>query len=238
MLCCECFPAAGHANVICETHLRQQLAQQDPFGPPASADAIIGQVLPVRYRDADPTRTLPELAGVDIVRSGVLLHGPAGRGKTFQASLAMQAAIRAACHAQPRGVEVGMFQWHNAAALFERLRAAMRDKDDADATRVTVDHLAAAKVLVLDDLGAERPTDWVLERLYDIVNRRYESRRSIVVTSNLTPQQMETQLGARITGRLIEMCRVIHVTGEQRRKPLTREQTALLDTTTEGGTAA
>lgn len=215
MLCYQCHPQAG-GNAICEMHLRAKLASVDSFTPPTALQ-LVESVVPMRYRAADPTRMLAELQRVDIATTGVLLYGPSGRGKTFQASLLVQASIRVALERDPFTTSAGHFQWHNAASLFEQLRSQMR-KDDA--TRITVAQLANAPVLVLDDLGAERPTDWVRERLYDIVNTRYEAQRSVLVTTNLTPEQMERSLGARIAGRLIEMCRVIDIDGPQLRRPL------------------
>lgn len=215
MICSMCHPHAG-TNAICDTHLRAELASVDAFIPP-TVEQLVEQVVPLRYRAADPARLLAELRGVDVATTGVLLYGPSGRGKTFQASLTVQAAIRTALERDPYTTNAGHFQWHNAATLFEQLRSQMR-KDDA--TRITVSQLAKAPVLVLDDLGAERPTDWVRERLYDIVNTRYEAQRSVLVTTNLNPEQMERSLGARIAGRLIEMCRVIDIDGPQLRRPL------------------
>ena len=58
-----------------------------------------------------------------------------------------------------------------------------------------------------DDHGAEHRTDWVLEQLYAIVNERWQSERSIVVTSNLTNlDELREQVGARTVSRLAEIC--------------------------------
>ena len=61
-------------------------------------------------------------------------------------------------------------------------------------------------LLHLDDVGAERQTEWVLEQLYSIVNTRYEDQRAIVVTTNLQPDELAAQIGERTVSRLIEMC--------------------------------
>ena len=67
--------------------------------------------------------------------------------------------------------------------------------------------LCAVDLLHLDDLGAERPTEWVLEQLYSIVNERWQDRRSIVVTSNLMDlEQLRAQVGNRTVSRLLEIC--------------------------------
>ena len=63
--------------------------------------------------------------------------------------------------------------------------------------------LCAVDLLHLDDLGAEKRTDWVLEQLYSIVNERWQDERSIVVTTNITDMdELREQVGARTVSRL------------------------------------
>ena len=69
-----------------------------------------------------------------------------------------------------------------------RLLAEIKRTFDRDATDSYMDffrRLCTVDLLVLDDLGAEKQTEWVLEQLYSIVNERWQDRRSIVVTTNL-----------------------------------------------------
>jgi DNA replication protein DnaC len=80
--------------------------------------------------------------------------------------------------------------------------------------------LLEADLLVLDDLGAERPSDWVQETLGLVVNTRYNSKRPTVFTSNLIdgpdatePRSFICQLGARTRSRLIEMCEWVEIRG-------------------------
>ena len=58
----------------------------------------------------------------------------------------------------------------------------------------------------MDDVGAERTSEWVLEQLYAIVNSRYEDERSVVITTNLTPDRLREQITERTVSRLIEIC--------------------------------
>jgi DNA replication protein DnaC len=67
--------------------------------------------------------------------------------------------------------------------------------------------LCQVELLHLDDLGAEKRTDWVIEQLYSIVNERWQDQRSIVVTTNLLDlDELREQLGPRTVSRLAEMC--------------------------------
>lgn len=68
-------------------------------------------------------------------------------------------------------------------------------------------------MLVLDDIGAERPTDWVVERLFAIINHRHSELLPTFFTSNLALPELAERLGERTTWRIAEMSEVIHVTG-------------------------
>jgi DNA replication protein DnaC len=81
------------------------------------------------------------------------------------------------------------------------------DRDSGDSYMQLFRRLCAVDLLHLDDLGAERPTEWVLEQLYSIVNERWQEQRSIVVTSNLMDlDAVREQVGARTVSRLLEIC--------------------------------
>lgn len=62
-----------------------------------------------------------------------------------------------------------------------------------------------APLLVLDDLGAEKPSDWVREQLYVIINRRYENMLPTVITTNCTMKELVDRVGQRTASRIIEM---------------------------------
>ncbi|AFC61974.1 DarB-like antirestriction [Clostridium phage phi8074-B1] len=64
------------------------------------------------------------------------------------------------------------------------------------------DNLVKCKLLIMDDIGAEKPSDWVRETLYNIINNRYMDMKSTIFTSNCTPEQLESQLGNRIKSRV------------------------------------
>ena len=68
------------------------------------------------------------------------------------------------------------------------------------------ERLTSVDLLHIDDLGAEKRSDWVLEQLYAIVDERYGSERSMVVTTNLPETELEEQIGQRTVSRLVEMC--------------------------------
>jgi DNA replication protein DnaC len=84
-----------------------------------------------------------------------------------------------------------------------------------------------AEVLVLDELGAVKPTDWVRDTMMHIINARYNNRKLSIFTTNYldvsrqpAEETLEDRIGARLRSRLYEMCRTVNVEGEDYRKRL------------------
>jgi len=82
-----------------------------------------------------------------------------------------------------------------------------------------MDAVKNAEFLVLDDLGSEKPTPWVQERIFVIVNHRYRESLPTVFTSNIGPMDLAAQLGERTASRIIAMCgRGIELQGTDHRE--------------------
>jgi DNA replication protein DnaC len=128
--------------------------------------------------------------------NGLWLMGGPGTGKTTLAMLASKAAIDAG-----RSVAI-----YSTPALLARIRQTFDAEGGEDGYLAFFDRLVSVDLLHIDDLGAERSTDWVLEQLYAIVDRRYNDERSIAFTTNLEEPELTEQVGARTVSRLIEMC--------------------------------
>ena len=162
-------------------------------------DDVVRQVAPVR---AQPRRRT-SAAG-----RGLWFMGDVGTGKTTLAMLVSKAALDA-------GHSVAIYS-------VPHLLAEIRDTYDRDpGERSYMDffnRLAAVDLLHLEDVGAEKQTDWVLEQLYSLINERYEQQRSILVTTNLPFEKLEEQIGQRTVSRIVEMCGdPVPLYGEDRR---------------------
>jgi DNA replication protein DnaC len=105
---------------------------------------------------------------------GLWFDGPVGTGKTSLAILVAKAAKDA-------GRSYAVYPVPRLLAEIKRTF----DRDASDNYLGFFRRLCTVDVLVLDDLGAEKQTEWVLEQLYSIVNERWQDRRSIVVTTNI-----------------------------------------------------
>lgn len=84
--------------------------------------------------------------------------------------------------------------------LLIKLRATF-DRGTDETFRERLDRIATCDVLLLDDLGAERSTNWVNEQLYTLINERYLARRPLVVASNLSPEAIGGRIGSRLGDR-------------------------------------
>lgn len=130
----------------------------------------------------------------------LLLAGPVGTGKTHYA----WSALRAIADSGAR------ITWRAAteADMFAQLRPGGVPDSEAE-----IEKLITVDVLLLDDLGAAKNSEWTEEITYRIVNRRYEECRPGIYTTNVHPSKFTETLGARIASRLAQMCDVIEMGG-------------------------
>jgi DNA replication protein DnaC len=181
----------------------------------------LSAVIPKRYRGASferpPVTEIEPAATVTATRRfarsindrldegrGLWFMGPVGTGKTTLAILVMQAALDAGRSA--------------ARYSLPGLLSEIRTTFDTGSHIKLLDELKAVDLLIIDDIGAEQTTPWVLEELYSIVNSRYEDRKSMVVTTNiLDPEALMEQITERTVSRLAEMCDELRVDGQDRR---------------------
>jgi len=178
--------------------------------------------IPARYAGAtadDPTvvdwvRRLLDQAVADSagrlvisVKTGpsLLILGPTGVGKTYQAygALRLLASTGVRC----------AWQAVTAADLYARLRP--RHGVDTETEFRT---LADAPLLLVDDLGAAKSSEWVEEINYRLINWRYERLLPTLLTSNVPPKELSASLGERVASRLIEMTDRVVLQGADRRR--------------------
>ena len=167
----------------------------------------VSSVIPPRYRGVSferPPVTQIDAMVVRIVRSwveeldanlaagrGLWLMGDTGTGKTTLAMLVSRTALEAG---------------HSVPKLLARIRRTYDSEPGGDSYLSFFERLTSVDLLHVDDLGAEKRSDWVLEQLYALVNERYEAERSMLVTTNLDQEELENQIGPRTVSRLVEVC--------------------------------
>ena len=169
-------------------------------------------MIPERYKNAEyesvPEQIRALCKSMGESRKGIYLHGSVGTGKTHFAY-----AIKKH-HDKP---ETGRFAmlWNMTELLHD-----MRKDFDApygEKMRPEESIMAHKWLVIIDDVGAEKISDWVAETFYLIVNRRYEDMLPTIFTSNLNPQALADRIGDRTVSRIVEMCDVVEISGTDRR---------------------
>jgi len=129
----------------------------------------------------------------------MLLYGPFGTGKTGLAVSILRHRIES-------GLEDGLFV--STVDLLDAIRTRF-NRDGTPKDGLGDDPLQQVKtvtVLVLDDLGTEKVTDWVQERLFAIINYRHDHELVTIFTSNLAPSELGEHIGERTMWRIVELC--------------------------------
>jgi len=141
-------------------------------------------------------RFIDDIQGNIQAGRGLWFQGDVGTGKTSLAMLVSRSAIEAG-----RSVAI-----YSVPRLLADIKETYEDASGSSYTQL-FRRLCAVDLLHLDDLGAEKRTEWVLEQLYSIVNERWQNERSIVVTTNLIDlEELREQVGQRTVSRLTEIC--------------------------------
>ena len=136
---------------------------------------------------------------------GLLLYGPVGTGKTFMGAAIANALV-------DKGVPCLVTDF---ARLTNELFGLKEEKQEY------IDSLNDFALLVIDDFASERDTDFMLEQVYNIVDSRYRSGKPLIITTNLTGNELKKPSDLRkerIYSRILEICFPVEVPGVDRRK--------------------
>ena len=151
--------------------------------------------------------------------AGLLFYGPPGTGKSFLAACVANALME-------KRVPV------LATSIIKQTSAG------TDTVAETSRKMRGARVLLLDDFGAERGTDFKLEQVFNIIDERYNIKKPLIITTNLSMQEMkeaDDMRYRRIFERVRAMCYPVKMDGESFRKRDTIDQFTTLKGLLEGG---
>ncbi|MGH9943597.1 MAG: ATP-binding protein [Pyrinomonadaceae bacterium] len=148
------------------------------------------------------------------VDRGLLFTGPVGTGKTHLSTAILRGLME-------KGIPCLFYEF---GALLKEIQNSYNPVSQTSELSV-LGPVYETEVLVLDELGAVKPTDWVRDTMMQIINTRYNDRKLTIFTTNYTDarlhpseETLEDRIGVRLRSRLYEMCKIVIIEGEDFRR--------------------
>ena len=197
--------------------------------------------IPARYENVKiedvPVEIFDSFKKICLEGRGIYLYGGVGSGKThivwalategYKHKIEREATLNK--EAEERGEKVRYVVDSYECEIINTTELLREIKSEFDKPNESFDTLAwilgkdrgsfasTKKILILDDVGSEKLSEWVRETFYQIINNRNENKKPFMITSNFSIQQLAERIGDRNVSRIVEMCDIFELKGDDRR---------------------
>jgi DNA replication protein DnaC len=204
---CSCLDCTRLERLLAEARIPRRYEHCD-------LDSYLPNDPTQRKAKADVVRFLEKYPLIDV---GLMFLGTCGVGKTHLAVSLLKQIIR------EKG-DCGLF--YDFRDLLREIQGSWNTVSQTSELEV-LRPVLSADVLVLDELGANKPTEWVRDTIAHIINCRYNDQKLTIFTSNYPDvasqpgeETLTDRIGARMRSRLYEMCKVIEIRGKDFRREI------------------
>ncbi len=219
----EVVPGKGARRCVCRTQSTQTKLLQEARIPRRYEACSLQNYYPAPNNGSQlkafnyAFRLVREYPAVD---RGLLFIGPVGVGKTHLSVAILRGLVE-------KGVQCLFYEF---GSLLKEIQDSYNPVSQNSELRVLAP-VYQAEVLVLDELGASKPTDWVRDTMMQIIGTRYNDRRLTIFTTNYldarrapADETLEDRVGVRLRSRLFEMCKTVQIDGEDYRRRFDEQQ--------------
>ncbi|HKQ51150.1 MAG TPA: ATP-binding protein [Pyrinomonadaceae bacterium] len=230
VVCVHCFgtgmevvPGKGAKRCRCRTRQNQTKLLEAARIPRRYSECSLQNYYPAKGNGTQlrafnyAFRLVREYPAVD---RGLLFMGTVGVGKTHLSVAILKGLVE-------KGVGCLFYEF---GSLLKEIQNSYNPVSQTSELKVLAP-VFEAEVLVLDELGASKPTDWVRDTMMQIINTRYNDRKLTIFTTNYLDgrrterdETLEDRIGVRLRSRLFEMCKTVQIEGEDYRKKFDAQQ--------------
>ncbi|OGL39538.1 MAG: hypothetical protein A3C43_10945 [Candidatus Schekmanbacteria bacterium RIFCSPHIGHO2_02_FULL_38_11] len=180
------------------------------------------------YENHDPSQRVAKRIAEQFVKNypdvddaGLFFIGDCGVGKTHLSVAILQALIKT------KGVPCIFFDFWD---LLKSIQMSFSPDSEVSESEI-LSPVLNKEVVLLDDLGAHKVTDWRRDILTYIINKRYNEKRVTIITTNYLIEKpsksnedtLEDRIGYRLVSRLYEMCRIVEIRGKDFRSHIKQD---------------
>ncbi|EJW98257.1 phage DNA replication protein [gut metagenome] len=140
---------------------------------------------------------------------GIMMFGSVGTGKTHASNCIANYLMN-----------------HNKTVLVMNLGLYINklQREWAEAEKDVLDYIRSCDLLVIDDFGVEKVSEFIKDKTFALIDARYRTGKPVIITTNLNIEDIKEKFGARISDRITEMCFQLAVIGESKRAKKTKNE--------------
>lgn len=178
---------------------------------------FLNKGIPPRFINSKITKDIEKSFIKNYPQKGLFLYGGCGSGKTYNL-YGIKKLLFGNAYLKYKQTKIDHFKEKPKMTTVPEFISDLKSNFDGEnSERRIVDAIKTGYILLLDDFGTEKITDWTEEIIYRLINHRYEYMKPTYFSSNLSPKELSDRVGDRIVSRIVEMCEIIKVDEEDRR---------------------